>query len=157
VSDTPTETVYPAAYYALRAKLAIDPDDLDNEIAQMPVLVQDAAELAVAAANEENACQLAYDVIKAETGHRLRRDNEKITEAAIERAMPLYEEVQEARIAYNYAKTYTKLCDDLVRSLRTKVTMLQKHTEMIMQGYITPSSLYEKRREEINAARRASS
>lgn len=147
--------VYPEAYQALRAQLRIDMVDLGEELMKMPLLVQDAAELAVAAMDDENACQLALDVLRAEIGQGMREQHEKITEAAIERSLPLNEQVQEARSAYNHAKTYAKLCDDLVKALRTKSQLLQKASDMMMAGYITPAAAYERRREEINAAKRA--
>lgn len=146
---------YPDTYHALRAQLPIDIGDLDNDLMKMPQLVQDAAELAIAAADEENACQLALDVIKAQVGQQLREQQEKITEAAIERSLPLFEEVQDARVAVNHAKTYAKLCDDLVRSLRTKSSLLQKASDLIIAGYITPAAAYERRRAAINDARRS--
>lgn len=148
-------TDYPEAYQALRVQLPIDWLDLDNEIMKMPVLVQEAAELAVAASNEESILQLGYDVAKAETGQRLRQENERITEAAIERQLPLSDEVQQARLDYLHAKSYARLCEELVRSLRIKSQQLQKSCDMIVQGYMTPSAAYEKRRSEISAARRS--
>jgi hypothetical protein len=157
MSDTP-EADIPAAeaadtldtseeYLALRSQLPIDFADLDNEVMKMPALVQDASELAVAAMNDENACLLAYDIIKAEIGQQLRAAQERITEAAIERSLPLYEQVLEARSAYNHAKTYARLCDDLVKALRGKSTLLQKASDLIIAGYITPAATYRRRRE----------
>jgi hypothetical protein len=147
-------TDFPEAYQALCAQLPVDLLDLDNELMKMPQLVQDAAELAYNASNAEGAALLAYDVIKAQIGQQLREDNEKITEAAIERSLPLYEDVQEARVAVNQAKTYAKLCEDLVRNLRIKSSTLQKSCDLIVSGYMTTGTVYERRRGEINAVRR---
>jgi hypothetical protein len=146
-------TTYPDDYNALCARLGLDLEDLDNELMKMPPLVQEAAELAAIAMNDENACHLALDIIKAEVGLQLRQEQEKITEAAIERLLPLSVEVQEARSNYNHAKTYAGLCGDLVRSLRTKSSLLQKACEMTVAGFITPSAAYERRRAAMNAAR----
>jgi hypothetical protein len=84
----------------------------------------------------------------------MRVENEKISEAAIERSLPLDTDVQEARTALNRAKSYTKLCEDLVRSLRVKSSSLQKACDLVVSGYITPSVAYERRRGDIGAARR---
>lgn len=154
MTNTSRPPVYPPAYRVLRAQLAIDMIDIDNELMKMPQVVQDACELAVEAADNENACELAYDVLKASIGQSLREQQERISEAAIERQLPLYDEIKDARNAYNHAKTYTKLCDDLVRALRTKSSLLQKTSDLIISGYITPSAAYERRREAVNTARR---
>jgi hypothetical protein len=156
VTDIPVSpSGYPLEYQALCAQLPIDLMNLGEELMRMPQLVQDAAELASLASNEESACLMAVDIIKAETGQQLRQENEKITEAAIERSLPLFADVLEARTAYNHAKTYAKLCEDLVRSLRTKSMLLQKAGDLIVAGYITPAAIYQRRRDDLNAARQA--
>jgi len=147
-------TTYPDAYLALKAQLSVDLMDIDNELMKMPQLVQDAAELAAEASDDENVSHLAYDVMKAEAGMRLREEaTDRITEAAIERQLPLDEGVQEARMAYENAVTYAKLCTALVNALRTKSSLLQKASDLIIAGYITPSAAYERRREAINSQR----
>jgi len=146
-------TQYPEEYQALYAQLDVDPLDMDNQLMKLPHLVQDASELAVSAENAMNAASLAYDCVKAQLAEALRSQNEKITEASIERSLPLYEDIQEARNALNHAKTYMRLCEDLVRALRIKSQHVLKSADMIMSGYMTPSAAYERRRAEINAAR----
>lgn len=148
---------FPDTYQALRAALTVDYLDIDNEIMKLPQQVQEAAELAFEAANDEAACKMAHDVVKAETANSLREANERITEAAIERQLPLFEDVQNARMAHARAEAFTRLCQELVRSLRVKSLMLQKASEMIVSGYMTPSAAYERRREEIHQARTAKS
>jgi len=148
-------TQYPEEYQALYAQLDVDPMEMDNQLARMPHLVQDASELATEAENAMNEASLAYDVVKAEIAEALRSHNEKITEASIERNLPLYEEIQNARRTLNQAKTYMRLCEDLVRALRIKSQHVLKTADMIMSGYMTPSAAYERRRDEIHAARQA--
>jgi hypothetical protein len=158
MTDTTVEPFeFPEDYQALRAQLPIDWLSLDDELMKMPQLVQEAAEMAMRAGNAVGGAELAYDVIKAEIGQAMRAENERITEAAIERNLPLYNDVQEARMELIHAKTYAKLCEDLVRNLRIKSTTLQKSSDLIISGYITPSAAVQQRRDEIYAARRAQS
>jgi len=147
---------YPDPYLSLRAQLGIDLLALDDELMKMPQLVQDAAELAAEANDDANAAALAYEVCKAEAGLRIRESaphSERVTEASIERQLPLDPEVQDARVAADQAKTYAGLVHALVQSLRTKSTLLQKASELVIAGYITPNAAYQRRREEMAAQR----
>lgn len=140
-------------YDNLSRRLRIDMADVDNELVDMPMLVQEAAELATDANDVENLAHLDYDVARAEYGQRLRLENDRISEARIESSMPLDPIVVQARVGYERAKIDSALCAALVSALRTKSSLLQKAADMMLAGWITPNAAYERRRAEINQAR----
>jgi hypothetical protein len=145
---------FPDSYEQLRSRLAIDLMNIDDELMRMPSLVQDAAELAAAASDAENETHLVYDISKAQFALRVRSEgHERVTEASIDRQAPLDPAVQAARQDYEHARTYASLCGSLVSSLRTKSSLLQKASDLMVAGFVTPSSAYERERGTIRRAR----
>jgi hypothetical protein len=138
-------------YAELKAALPVDLERIDTELAQVAQPVQQCAELAADANNEEQATKMALDVITAETSAVLRNAEEgkkALSEAAITSMLPMQEAVQIARVNFDDAKYWSSLCTALQNSMRTKASSVHKACDMTIAGWITPSS-YSLRRAEM--------
>ena len=140
-----------AKYAELSGILEINLLKIDQEVAVTAHRLQEAAELAVAAGNEERASRMARDIITAEAGQRLRgtpADSGKArSETQIERELILEPDVQAAREAHENAQASASLCRSLAENLKEKARLVGKACDMTIAGYITPSSYSPKRRE----------
>ena len=137
-------------YDALKLRLTIDLLRIDQEIAQMPQLVQEAGELAAASNDEENASRLALDVIRTEAAARLREvesGSKPRSETMIDSMLNGEEDVQAARVAYDAARLQSSRWNNLLSAMREKSRLLGKAADLTVAGYITPSSYAPGRRE----------
>ena len=138
----------------LRNKLGIDLLNLDQELMEMPVLVQDAAEQAALANDEERAARHNFDLVQSEAARKLRSipegsDKKPPSEEKLKSLLPLEEDVANARIAYDAAQTTSAVANALVSSLREKARMLQKISDLIIAGYITKNFAVDNSRQAI--------
>lgn len=146
-------------YYELRQHLGIDLLDLEHAFMVTPRVIQDAAELAAKADNVKNVAKHTLDIVKAEAGERIRSParpgGRDLSEARVAAVLPLDPQVQEARRLYDNATYEADLCTALHQSLRDQSFLLSKTAEMVIAGFISPTTAHEHRREEIVAARAA--
>lgn len=130
-------------YDRLRERLRIDYLRIDEEVASMSQLIQEAAELSVAASDAEAAAKATLEVVSAEAAARLRAvgHGEKAkSDTQISRELPLEDDVQEAQLFLARARTDAALWKVLVGSMQDKSQILRKGCELIISGFITPSS-----------------
>ena len=142
-------------YDELRAKLQIDILRIGDELIAMPALVQETAELAAVIGAEEHGCRLALDIISAEAASRLREpeDGKKAkSETQIASELISQGDVQDARQAYDSAKLDAAQANALHNSMREKVRLLGKACDLVVAGFITPSSYSPRRADLINRA-----
>jgi hypothetical protein len=139
---------YPEKYVELRQSLLIDLLNLDHEILCLPQLIQDAAEIAATADEAESSAKHIYEVISAEVSSLMRDmgGTKPPSETQISARLPLNIDVQEARKNYDTSKFDSKIWSAMVSSLREKSKLLQKTSDLIMAGFISQSSAYEKAR-----------
>lgn len=133
-------------YARLRMRLKIDELNIDQEIMEQPMLVQEAAELANELREESGALKHAFDIIKAEVSGALRANGEKMTEGALGAAVLLDKSVQDARTESEQAELGAARAAALVSAFHDKTRMLAKTADLIVSGFITPASTYEKDR-----------
>lgn len=146
-------------YNRLRFYLGIDLMDLEQAFMTTPRILQDAGELAAAADAVENLTKHALEVTRAETADRLRQSasassGRELSEARINSLLPLHEEVREAVRAYDDAIRQAQICQALYKSLEVQSRLLTKAADMLISGFITPTSIHDARRAEINRVRR---
>jgi len=141
-------------YHELSSHLTIDMLRLDQDILELPQIIQDAAELAASIAGIGRDAEHYYEITRAETANKIRNaDGDSPSEAYITRQLPLEQEVQDAKHIINEAARDTALVTELVRSLREKSRLLIKLSDLIIAGYITPSSVYSKEQKEARVQR----
>jgi hypothetical protein len=138
-----------AKYEQLKQELAIDLVSFDDDFMKMPNVVQEAAEFAADLLYAVLVAKQVYDVTKVDAGNRLRTSKvPSLSETAVAAQLQGEADVQEARLAYDKAQRDSEKASALVADLRLKSHNLQKISEMIMAGYITPSSAYVQQRKE---------
>lgn len=142
-------------YRRLRARLAIDYNKLDDEIAEAAMLIQEAAEGAADALRKRDGAKHTLDVVSAKTRRVLASGEEKMTEKALDAALQVTRTVREAQVAYDDAKLVAALWSALADSLRDKASLLRRAAELIVAGFMTPTTIYEDRRRDMAAQRRA--
>ncbi len=143
------------AYDELKQKLLIDEMQLDQELMQFPMDLQTVSEFCAEAIQLREASKRDLELTKALASVKLRNDDDRISEAKILSLLPLDQELQEAQDRFNDATYDAALWQSLVTSYSEKGTSVRRICEMMLAGYLTPSSVYEQRKEEMNRQRAA--
>lgn len=141
-------------YAEITSSLRINILGIDQDLMAMPQLVQQAAELAADANADEHASKLAMDIIMAEASARLREPEEgqkARSETQIASQLILEPDVQAARQAYDESRLTSAKCSALLGSMRDKSRLLGKTCDLVVAGFITPSS-YSPRRVALRAS-----
>jgi hypothetical protein len=144
-------------YDALKAKLPIDLLRLDSDLTELPQLVQEAAEQAADLLNELNSADHELDVAKAQAAADIRaafEGSKAPSETQISSVIELNPNVQAARVKLNEARFQSKKANDMVSSFRDKSRLIGKCADMIVSGFITPSSVYRKEKEHMAKLRK---
>ena len=147
------------SYEDLKNRLELNILEIDHELMSLPALVQEAAELSTMASADEHAARHALDVVTAEAASRLRAQDEgkKVrSETQIASEIALDEEVQIARKAYDDSRLDAARASALFNSMREKGRLIGKAADLIVAGFITPSS-YSARRVELRGKFRSDS
>ena len=126
-------------YDELKKKLSIDLLRLDQEMTELPFLVQEAAEMSSETFNELQKADVELDIEKASAAARMREEDPKTSEARIASCLILDPQVQEATKKLNELKYLSKLSSDLVTNLRDKSRLLGKIADLTIAGYISPN------------------
>ena len=150
-------------YARLRAKLHIDPLELDHQLMEMPQLVQDCGEVVAECINMRDAATTDLKTAESRAADKLRsrhivvdgKDgpvNKQRSEAQITSEIPSMPEVRKAAETLETVKLDLALWQTLMDSLRTKNASLKTTAELIISGYLTRDSIHSNRREEIRNA-----
>jgi hypothetical protein len=145
-------------YYQLQQYLGIDLSELEDAFMKTPRVLQDAAELAARADFVHSVAKHTLEIVKAEAGARIRAvlvGGKEPSEARIAASVPLDEEVKQAFRAIDDAAYEADICTALHKSLHEQVYLLNKAADMVLAGFITPTSINEHRRAQIHAVRTA--
>lgn len=149
-------------YEHLRRQLAVDPLRLTEELVELPPLQQEAGEHAADATRDRDECKDAVEVAKAIAAADLRaydaeHNLKQRSETQIDKEIMLDSNVIEALTSLREAEHAMALWRSVSDGVRTKTTSIRTIADLVQAGYTTPSSLYDKRRDEIYRARTATS
>lgn len=147
-------------YERLRSKLKLDPLDLDQELIELPLLIQEAAELTAHRVTSRDRAKNALDVAMAQAADHLRRapvadgkgGTKLRSEAQIETEIPLYDNVQEAITKMEDAKLELALWQALCDALRAKRDSLKLYADLTISGYLSPNVALSERKTEIRSS-----
>lgn len=134
-------------YDRLCASLELNLLRIDQELAHNQQIVQETGELTAELDREEGAAKHTLEVIGAEAARRMRVRDDKISEARIKAELPLEETVQEAQGSYLNTVYDAQLARSLHRAMVDKSRSIGKACDMVVSGFITPSSYAPRRRE----------
>ena len=143
----------PDKYFWLKNKLELDLMDITEEVIKMPVLMQDAGEFTAMAIEIRESAKEDLERTIAQVAENLRNtttpSGKQRSETAIASAIPLSPLVEQKQKELSEARLDAALWTSLVNSLRDKSTKIHVIADQINSGFITPSSIQEKRRKEI--------
>lgn len=139
-------------YRMLRRRVWLDLMNLDDELAQMSALLQDAAEYTAKAIEKQDNAEDFIEQMKAAVCFDLRSNqvNGKTrSEAQIATEYANDSGYQEAQRTFNSCRYDANLWKALTDNLRAKSHSINSAAELIKVGYITQTSIVGKRREEL--------
>lgn len=145
-------------YRFIRNKVSIDLLTVDNELSEIPVLIQQAGECACSAidARDKAKDQLEKTESIAATNLRIpistgEGKSKSRSETQIESELPQNEFVQQAKKAYAQAKLDASLWQNLCDALRTKAASIRTAADLITAGFLTTDFVLNRRRKDIRA------
>jgi len=134
----------------LRARRAVDVDEIDLDIAQQPELFSDVSDLAADTRAEAKAAKANLDAKKADIAIQYRRGlistDVKITETSVTALVDKHEDVVACKLAVIEAERTASKMDGLVGAYEQKRSMIKYMVELMlhemfnMKG-ITPQTL----------------
>lgn len=140
-------------YVWLKKRLSIDQVAIDEEVCEIPVLVQESAEFTALAIEIREAAKEDLDRSTAQIAETLRNSPEpggrRRSETAIASSIPLSPVLAEKQKLLSEARLDSALWSSLTEALRRKDSALKTIAELIMSGMLTTSSIYQKRRKEL--------
>jgi hypothetical protein len=133
-------------YDELRERLRIDILRIDEELIQLPSLIQSAAESAAESSNDLNQAEHNLAIARAVASSELRniedRNGRPPSEAKVVSMIEEDSRVQLARRKVDNAKFQARLHNDLYYSLKDKAKLIVKVTDLIISGYLSPNSAH---------------
>lgn len=140
-------------YSRLRAKLVIDPLDLDSALINLAMEQMDVAECVATASTIRDQCRFDKERIEADVAANMRNSDTKISEKRIESEIVLYDEVLNAHNRLVEADRDLALWKGLADSIRTKSSSIRAIADLIQAGYRTNTTLYNERKDTIHQYR----
>ena len=154
------------AFDQLKAELAIDPLDLDNELIQLPQLVMEIGENLAEAIAAYDRAKENLDRARGEAGRRLRngparkpqvegerpqiiKEWKQPSEAQIATEIPLIDIVVEAQDRVGELQLIVSKWKELHWAMRQKSSSIEQYVKLMAAGYMTPNSVHQQRRQEI--------
>ena len=152
------DSVYEARKYGtLRAQLHINEMDVSAELVSHPSVLMDVLEVCTGAIRERDKVEQALSVAKAIVADELRMekvDGKAPSEAQITSRILLDDRIVNAVAEVDKARSDVALWNALAEAMRFKGSSLKRLAELTVAGFIAPSAVHEKRREDLHAMRR---
>jgi hypothetical protein len=143
-------------YRWLRVKLNIDFLRIDDELAEIGMLIQEAGERACSAIEARDAAKDELERVKAKVADDLRKPiiepeskPEYRSEARIASELPLDDRILQAQTILGKAKFDASLWEKLTSNLITKSSSIRAAADLVQAGFLTPSFVLDKRRREL--------
>jgi hypothetical protein len=141
-------------YDRLKQYLGIDMLDLEHSFMVTPRVLEDVGELAALADQIKNIAKHQLDIAMSTAANRIREpwvaSNTAQTriDSELRIMVPLAPEVIEARDKFNRTIYEAECCASLFTSLKEQSRLLGKAADLLTTGFIKPSALSDRRREE---------
>lgn len=145
-------------YDFLKSHLSLDMMDLDEQVMQLPVLIQRASEAASEAIEIRETAKDDLELAQSIAADKLRGvqtpKGKWRTETQITSEIPIDSDVQKKKEALSLARLDASLWQSLVEGFRSKNSAIRVVADLLNAGYMTPASIQEKRRQDLNARRK---
>lgn len=144
------------AYDRLKARLFVDITRIDDELIENPGMIQEAYENTAYAMQlrDEAKRELEEEIAKAgDEMRRQTRNGKPPSEASIKAEVPLDKAVQERQAVYSARALDAALWNSVVEGFKTKTSSIKHTAELIVAGYLTPSAIRDKARDDLRQGR----
>ncbi len=146
----------PDVYEWIKQHTTIDLLNIDDEVSQMPTLLQECGECAAFAAEIRDAAKDELEKAKAEAAEWYRTtplDNGKDrSETAIASQIPLDKTYRQRQQELSDARVDASLWQNLYEAVKTKNFSLRTTADLIVSGYLTQDHILQRRRKDIRRA-----
>lgn len=140
-------------YRWLKARVKLDLLSVDEELSELPVIIQEACECTAMANEIRESTKDEFEITCAQIADDLRsKPDEKgkfPSETAVGSQIPLSPLYKEGAASLSEARLDASLWASVTEALRTKSSALRVSADLITAGYLTTNYLMEKRRDEI--------
>jgi len=138
-------------YSWFQAKLGVDLMQIDEDIIQLPALIQDAGECAAIANEIREKAKEDFEHAKASIAQSLREHTQgkKPSETMIESQLPLFELYKNKLTSLSQSRLDSALWATMVEALRSKSAMIRVSADLLNSGLLTTDYIRNKRRSEI--------
>lgn len=142
-----------AEFVWIKRRLGIDMLAIDEEIIELPNLIQQAGEYTAEAANAQEMAENELKSVMALVAEQLRAKKnihgKNRSETQIGTELPASPEVKEHQDIVAKARLDAKLWSILMESLRKKDSGIRTIADLLNSGFLTTATIMEKRRKEI--------
>lgn len=149
----------PHEYVWLKNKLSLDLCSIDDEVMEMASLIQQAGELTSTAIEIRETAKEEYERSKAQAADVLRKTpdpkGKQRSETAIQSELLLSNEVEQKAKELSKSRLDASLWQSLTEAFRSKNSAIRIVADLLNSGYLTPNTIYEKRKKDIRNARNA--
>lgn len=146
-------TYKPEEYVWLKERLPIDLMRVDEEVIELPTLIQRSGEFTSSAIELREAAKEILERQKAIAAEALRttpnQSGKQRSETAITSEIPLSEDVQAASAQYGVCRLDAALWQTLTEAFRSKNTSIRVVADLLNSGYMTPSTIQNRRRQDM--------
>ena len=140
-------------FIRLRATLAIDPTSLDEGLINLAMDQMSIAEFTADAARIRDQAKFNHSQVVADISASMRVTEPKISQTRIDSEVPLYDQVIESnQLFFDADQDYT-LWRGLSDAIRTKGSSIRAIADLIASGYMTKTTIYNERKEQIHQVR----
>jgi len=143
----------PHEYIWLKRRVGLDIPSIDDEVMEIPSLIQQAGELTSTAIEIRELAKEDYERAKAHAAETLRNTSDpkgkQRSETAIQSQLILSPEVEQRGKELSASRLDAALWQSLTEALRSKNSAIRVVADLLNSGYLTSSSITEKRRRDI--------
>ena len=143
----------PHDYVWLKRRLSLDLMNIDDDIMEIPSLIQQAGELTATAIEIRETAKEDYDRAKAQAAELLRNTTDpkgkQRSETAIQSQLGLSPQVEQRGKELSSCRLDAALWQSLTEALRSKNSAIRVVADLLNSGFLTSSSIIEKRRRDI--------
>lgn len=141
-------------YRWIKNKLPLDLLNVDEELIELPVILQQASEFVSSAIEIRERAKDDLEQITSELADALRKvplegTGKFRSETQIDKQIPLSPLYRDKQDALGIARLDASLWQSLTDAIRTKSSSIRIAADLLNSGFLTPSYIREKRRKDI--------
>lgn len=143
-------------YERLRQYVGIDVLNIEGGFITTPMVLLQAGELASKALGIRDRAKQQLELAEAHAAQAIRSvpvQGKEPSQNRIDSMVPLDDDVQTAKTAYNQAAEHARTWENLHDSLKTQSMLMHKVADLTTTGYFNPKVLNDKAREAIRQAK----